>query len=167
MYPEMYGYKEEVEAKSKCRPIHRYNRLERFKHTLDQLLGCKGNVGDDIMKLMDGVDVNWESIRQVLKQYKKPKLYNQIPLIIRKLGKGNCIEFENFHESYICILKEFNRIHYKFNSRDYERKRYFPNLRFVALKLIEKYGGKFLIDIPFIRTKRKFKILEKIINECS
>jgi len=156
-----------VEAKSKCRPIHRYNRLERFKNTLDQLLGCRGNVSDDVMLLMDGVQINWENIRRVLKKSKLPKLYNQIPLIIRKLGKGNCIEFENFHQSYIAILKEFNRIHYKFNCKEYERKRYFPNLRFVALKLIEKYGGKFLIDIPFIRTKRKYKVLEKIINECT
>jgi hypothetical protein len=119
------------------------------------------------MLLMDGVQINWENIRRVLKKSKLPKLYNQIPLIIRKLGKGNCIEFENFHQSYIAILKEFNRIHYKFNCKEYERKRYFPNLRFVALKLIEKYGGKFLIDIPFIRTKRKYKVLEKIINECT
>jgi len=119
------------------------------------------------MELMDGIEVNWENIRRVLKQNKLPKLYNQIPLIIRKLGFGNCIEFENFHKSYIGILKEFNEIHYKFNCKEYKKKRYFPNLRFVALKLIEKYGGKFLIEIPFIRTKRKYKILENIINECS
>jgi hypothetical protein len=48
-----------------------------------------------------------------------------------------------------------------------DERKYFPNLRFVALKLIEKYGGKFNLKIPFIRTRRKFKILEKIINECS
>jgi len=156
-----------VEAKSKCRPIHRYNRLERFKNTLDQLLGCRGNVSDDVMELMEGVQVNWENIRRVLKQNKLPKLYNQIPLIIRKLGFGNCIEFENFHQSYIEILKEFNQIHYNFNQLQNCNRRYFPNLRFVALKLIEKYGGKFLFDIPFIRTKRKYKILETIINECN
>jgi hypothetical protein len=166
-WPTEYGYKEEIEAKQKCRPIHRYNRLERFKNTLDQLLGCRGNISDEIMLLMDGVGFSWEKIRRILKQNKLPKLYNQIPLIIRKLGFGNCIEFENFHKSYIGILKEFNQIHYNFNLKKGDKRKYFPNLRFVALKLIEKYGGKFNLKIPFIRTRRKFKILEKIINECS
>jgi hypothetical protein len=119
------------------------------------------------MLLMDGVKFNWESIRSVLKKHKLPKLYNQIPLIARKLGFGNCIEFENFHQSYIGILKEFNRIHYKFNLMKGDARKYFPNLRFVALTLIKKWGGKFNLKIPFIRTRRKFKILEQIINECS
>lgn len=161
----MYGYKEEIEAKSKCRPIHRYNRLERFKNTLDQLLGWRGKINDEIMDLMDGVDGSWESIRRVLKQHKIPKLYNQIPLILRKLGFGNCIEFKDSHNSYIAILKEFNEIHYKFNLKNSTKRKYFPNLRFVALKLIEKYGGEFKIKIPFIRTRRKLGHLEKIIKE--
>lgn len=166
-WPTEYGYKEEVEAKLKCRPIHRYNRLERFKNTLDQLLGCRGNISDQVMILMQDVEINWESIRQVLKTNKLPKLYNQIPLIIRKLGNGNCIEFENFHKSYIGILKEFNSIHYKFNLKKGDDRKYFPNLRFVALILIEKWGGKFNLQIPFIRTRRKYKILENVIKECS
>ncbi len=116
---------------------------------------------------MINVNFDWESIRKILKNHRLPKLYNQIPLICRKLGFGNCIEFIDFHKSYISILKEFNEIHYKFNLMKGDERKYFPNLRFVALKLIEKYGGKFNLKIPFIRTRRKFKILEKIINECS
>lgn len=114
---------------------------------------------------MNGVDGSWESIRRILKQHKIPKLYNQIPLIIRKLGFGNCIEFKDSHKSYISILKEFNEIHYKFNLKNSNERKYFPNLRFVALKLIEKYGGEFKIKIPFIRTRRKLVHLEKIIKE--
>jgi hypothetical protein len=166
-WPTEYGYKEEIEAKQKCRPIHRYNRLERFKNTLDQLLGCRGNISDQVMELMDGVKFDWEEIRSILKKNRLPKLYNQIPLIGRKLGFGNCIEFEDFHKAYIGILKEFNMIHYKFNLMKGDNRKYFPNLRFVALTLIKKWGGKFNLKIPFIRTRRKFKILEKIINECS
>lgn len=163
----MYGYKEQIEAKQKCRPIHRYNRLERFKNTLDQLLGCRGNISDNVMELMKNVKFNWEQIRKILKKEKLPRLYNQIPLICRKLGFGNCIEFEDFQKSYIGILKEFNRIHYKFNLMKGDERKYFPNLRFVALKLVQKWGGKFNLKIPFIRTRRKLKILDQIINECS
>lgn len=165
-WPAEYGYKEEMEAKLRVRPIHRYNRLERFKNTLDQLLGCRGNVNDNVMRLMINVS-DWESVRKILKSNKLPKLYNQIPLILRKLGFGNCIEFDNFHTSYVNILKEFNIMHYNFNLQRGCEKRYFPNLRFVALKLIEKHGGKFNLKIPFIRTKRKYKVLEKIIKDCS
>ena len=161
----MYGYVEEQEAKSRCRPIHRYNRLERFKNTLDQLLGCRGKISDKVMDLMHGVKCDWESVRKILKKNKITRLYNQIPLILRKLGFGNCIEFDDFHKSYIGILKEFNTIHYNFDMKKQKRK-YFPNLRFVALTLIKKWGGEFKIKIPFIRTKRKLEPLEKIINEC-
>jgi hypothetical protein len=118
------------------------------------------------MLLMKDVEGKWESVRKVLKQHKIARLYNQIPLIIRKLGFGNCIEFENFHSSYIAILKDFNHLHYKFNLKKGTDRRYFPNLRFVALKLIEKHGGEFKIEIPFIRTRRKLGPLEKIINDC-
>lgn len=114
---------------------------------------------------MYGVDVSWENIRRILKQHKIPKLYNQIPLIIRKLGFGNCIEFKDSHKSYIGILKEFNEIHYKFNLKKNCERKYFPNLRFVALKLIEKWGGEFLVKIPFIRTQRKLSHLEQIIKD--
>jgi len=152
-----------MEAKQKCRPIHRYNRLERFKNTLDQLLGCRGRISDNVMEMMGGLK-DWESIRQVLKRHKLSKLYNQIPLIIRKLGLGNCVVFEDFHKSYIGILKEFNMMHYKFNLAKGDDRKYFTNLRFVALTLIEKWGGKFKIDIPFIRTRRKLGPLKKIIN---
>lgn len=154
-----------MEAKSRCRPIHRYNRLERFKHTLDQLLGCKGRIDDSVMSLMQGVVCNWESIRKILKVNRLPKLYNQIPLIIRKVFKRKCIEFENFGKSYTKILKEFHMIHYNFNLANDGK--YFPNLRFVALKLIEKHGGKFNIEIPFIRTKRKLAGLNKILMRCA
>lgn len=153
-----------MEARQKCRPIHRYNRLERFKNTLDQLLGCRGRISDEIMEMMQGVPGTWESIRKILKREKIRKLYNQIPLILRKLGFGNCIEFQDFHKSYVDILKEFNTLHYKFNLKK-EGRKYFPNLRFVALTLIEKHGGEFKIKIPFIRTKRKLGPLNQLINE--
>jgi hypothetical protein len=161
------GWKEEVEARGKCRPIHHYNRIERFKNTLDQLLGCRGEISDGVMALMNGVECNWEAIRAILKRHKFPKLYNQIPLIIRKMGGGNCIQFENFHSAYVGMLKEFAKIHYTFNLKRRDEKKYFPNLRFVALVLVERWGGKFNITIPFIRTKRKLKLLYEIINECS
>ena len=163
----MYGYKEETEAKQKCRPIHRYNRVERFKNTLDQLLGCRGFVSDDIMKMMQGVNGKWNDVRAILKSNRVTKMYNQIPLILRKLGFGNCIEFENFNQAYKSILLDFKGINHRFDLKRNGIKKYFPNLRFVALMLVEKWGGKFRIEIPFIRTKRKLGPLLKIINEYS
>jgi len=166
-WPKVYGYVEENEARSRCRPIHRYNRVERFKNTLDNLLGCRGCVSDDVMKLMHGVKGEWNAIRAILKNNRVTRMYNQIPLILRKLGFGNCIEFENFNESYKAILLDFKGIHHRFDLKRDGMKKYFPNLRFVALTLIKKWGGHFKIDIPFIRTKRKLAPLIKVINEFS
>jgi hypothetical protein len=83
------------------------------------------------------------------------------------LGFGNCIEFEEFGTAYKGILNDFQKIHYNFDLKRNGAKKYFPNLRFVALTLIKKWGGRFRIKIPFIRTRRKLAPLEKIINECS
>ena len=154
-----------MEARQSCRPIHHYDRLERFKSTLDQLLGCRGKISDEIMDLMVGVKISWESIRRVLKSNQIRKLYNQIPLIIRKLTGKSCIEFTDFSSSYSSILKQFQKIHYRFNLDKGDEKKYFPNLRFVALTLIKLNGGRVNWKIPFIRTKRKLARLESIIKE--
>jgi hypothetical protein len=164
----MYGYKEQQEARSRVRPIHRYNRFERFKNTLEDLLGVRGKVPEKVLALIP-TDCDWEIVRRILKENKAIRYYNQIPHIIYVKTGIQVVKFHDRHLSYKEILKKFNEMTFRFEStgirKKYKRK-YFPNLRFVALTLIEEYGGEFSITIPFIRTPRKVNVLNKILIDC-
>lgn len=164
----MYGWKEQQEAKSRVRPIHRYNRFERFKNTLQELLGVRGTVPSTVLELIP-IECDWEIIRKILKQNQLTKYYNQIPHIIFVKTGVQPVTFENRHDSFNAILQRFMEMTFKFDTmglrKKYDRK-YFPNLRFVALTLIEEYGGEFNIKIPFIRTARKVGTLNKILIDC-
>lgn len=83
---------ESVEHRAKrIRPVHRYNRVERFEFVLGQLLGLRGHVPEEIVEMCEEVDrdkrVVWDSVRGVLKANGKRKYYNRIPGIIWRLGK--------------------------------------------------------------------------------
>lgn len=164
----MYGWKEWQEAKSRVRPIHRYNRFERFKNTLQELLGVRGTVPQSVLDLIPD-QCDWEIIRKILKSNQLTRYYNQIPHIIFVKTGVQPVSFENRHLSFNAILEKFMEMTWKFDTlglrKKYSRK-YFPNLRFVALTLIEEFGGKFNITIPFIRTQRKVGILNKILIDC-
>jgi hypothetical protein len=62
------------------------------------------------------------------------------------------------------IVADFGRMHFMFNNGVCKKwgVAYFPNLRFVALKLLEKKGVTFEYRIPFIRTMSKRKPLEEM-----
>jgi hypothetical protein len=41
-------------------------------------------------------------------------------------------------------------------------RKYFPNLRYVALRLLVDHGAVFEYDVPLLKTKRKLKGMEEI-----
>jgi hypothetical protein len=139
--------------------IHRYDRLARFKSTLYQLIGFKGNVPEQIILL---VQVNlkkhnnlWNDVRFILKQNKHQKYYDQIPFILFKLNFGKLFDIKN--ETVSLLILDFLKIQDKFDRLKTElKRRYFPNIRFIVFKMLEaqsilpNYG-----PIPFARTRRK------------
>lgn len=149
------------------RPIHRYNRLLRFKNTLLNLLGERGNVPDHVMNMVksfmkkDSKDP-WNDCRKILKHYKQRDYYDNIPFILKhlklfntfKIGKEFCLE--NILNSYKGFVVEFEK-----KKKEYKRV-YFPNMRYIALKLLKSFGLEPSYKIPFARTARKNVLLDKI-----
>lgn len=141
------------------RPVHRYCRLERFRGVLNELIGMSGKVKQEVVDELEfllGYDhldskTVWNVIREWLKSRGLRKYYNRIPQIIFRLGypvlEGYSVE------KYWWILEDFEKMHKKF-----EKKKgvvYFPNLRFISFKLMEKYGIRYTFHVPMVRTKRK------------
>lgn len=151
------------------RPIHRYNRVERFEFTLAQILGLRGDVPYYVMAVMCYADKTPEkafnSIRAILKHYRYSKYYNRIPQIMFRLGIGSVFEWDKTGQTYQNIINDFKQLHTIFETKEKRSKwnrKYFPSLRFIAVKLLERYGATCNFPIDFIRTKRKQKLLKEI-----
>lgn len=150
------------------RPIHRYSRIERFHFTLCYLVGYKGSVPEKVLVACAHVPLNrktiWNDIKMILKKNKWSIYYNRISLIINSLGLSIT---ENMNNTiFEAILHDFQELHNLFEAskkKEWNR-RYFLNLKFVALKLLDKYQIKFKVDIPLIKTQRKLKILNDFWN---
>lgn len=161
-HPLVNDYQTETETFT--RPIHRYNRLERFTSTLKQLLGLKGNVPINIINSCLHVTLDpatiWNDIRHILKKQKARKYYNSIPYIIKQLGIDTT---ENIlsNNTYLQILKDFKYMQDRFR----QHSGYFPNIRYVVLKLLERHNVALMFDIPLIRTKSKLEGLDVLFNK--
>lgn len=147
-------------------PVHRYDRVARFKHTLLTLLGEKNNIPTQVLAvvktfLKDDKDI-WNDTRRILKHYKFSKFYNQIPSILRLIGYPRCFpqitanKLEDILNDFKIFVSKYDQLKQKF------KRNYFPNLRYIALKLLELHSIKSIYNIPFIRTKRKNKVLNMI-----
>lgn len=149
------------------RKIHRYSRLARFKVCLFNILGERGNIPSYIISMVknylkpNSID-KWNDTRKLLKHFKQRKYYDQIPAILRSLSYGRCfpsltsLQFE-------AIINDFKSLSEKFDRVKKEHLRtYFPNIRFIVLKLLELHGIRPNYPIPFVRTSRKMKSLEAL-----
>lgn len=175
--PDLYGYTNYIVIDNvqeyvtdykmgedrKLRPIHRYNRKDRFVFILCQLLGLRGFVPDEIVEECRGCR-SWEEIRKVLKSLKKSKYYNRIPFIMKRLGLPQPVSLDITNDMFRMIVDDFLTIQFKIDTMNTGRK-YFPSLRYIAIKLIESYGGE--CNVEFIRTKRKFVSLNTLWAKIS
>jgi hypothetical protein len=151
-----------------CRQIHRYDRTKRFESILYQLIGHRGNVDlkDLIYIRNQGVDPNpnyiWNSIREILKRGKLQKYYNRIPSIIQMLGIKLKIDVGKGSDLVYEIVRDFSQMQELFISTKPPDRKYFPNLRFIALRMLETYGATFEFNITRVRTRRKLKPLDDL-----
>jgi hypothetical protein len=149
------------------RPIHRYCRKQRFANTLHQLLGDKGKVPEWVVAIVKTYlkpgDM-WNNTRNILKHYKLRLYYNRIPFIIQQITKTNSSQPVH-SEQYRAVMADFDRFCYLFDTHKHTfQRKYFPNMRFMVLKLIERHGIQLNYTIPLTRTMRKRKDLEFIWN---
>jgi len=141
---------------------HFYSRPERFRGILFQLLGIRYSkthfdVVDEISEYDEDPNKVWKSIRSVLKNLGRSKFYNEIPSLLKHLKYPLSIKLEQ--KSVLKIIKDFERMSSKFDKNN-TTKKYFPSLRFVALKLLKIHGAVFEYTIPMVMTRRKEKELE-------
>jgi hypothetical protein len=149
------------------RKIHRYSRVARFKVCLFNLLGERGIIPPHVLSMVrsylkpNSMD-KWNDTRKLLKHYKQRKYYDQIPSILKCLSYGRCfpslnsLQFEAIINDFMCLSDRFDR-----TKKDYDRI-YFPNIRFIVLKLLEMHGIKPNYPIPLVRTSRKMKSLQEL-----
>ena len=116
MSPMVTDYHMEQERRGSLRPIHHYDRIERFQSTLYQLIGCRGKVPNEIISQIKQEGYNtdpdhiWDSIRDTLKSIPNGRLYyNRIPTILQILGYQRKIDFKDqsmfITTSVACISK--------------------------------------------------------------
>jgi len=55
------------------------------------------------------------------------------------------------------IVDEFRSMKFEHSSR-----KYFPNLRYVALRLLVDHGAMFEYHVPLLKTKRKLKGMDEL-----
>jgi hypothetical protein len=112
----------------------------------------------------------WDSIRGILKKVPKGRLYyNRIPTILQMLGYQKTINFNDQNSVVRDIVLEFKKINARYEQlkSGFSSRKYFPSLRFIAFKLLEKHGAQFEYKIPYVRTPRKEVLLESIWSEIS
>lgn len=179
-FPEHYGYTKydviaskhpvmvsdyKMEQERYFYKIHRYDRLSRFKSTMFQLIGFKGNVPEQII-LMVNTNLKkfnnlWDDVRFILKSNNCSKYYDQIPFILFKLNFGRLFDIK--HETISLLINDFLKIQDKFDHTKTElKRRYFPNIRFIVFKILEARSIIPNYHVPFVRTQRKKKSLNLI-----
>ena len=183
--PELYGFETyrvvdsrdkdfvsdfDMEHQYDLRPIHRYDRIARFKTTLLCIIGERGRVPDHVIAMVKtyikpDCDDPWNSCRRILKHYKQRLYYDRIPFILVALGYGKGFEISNGWQIEE-IINKFKLLSDKFDrTKHLYKRRYFPNMRFIVLKLLESEGVSSQYDVPVTRTRRKNVSLTKLWND--
>lgn len=155
------------------RPIHHYSREQRFKWTLRVLLGgSRDSIPLNVLTCFQRGDINWDpfkiwkSIRNALKLNGYVKYYNRIPEILRWHYYSHTIIIPktiNYEEMYTS----FKKMHYNFSKITWEKRKYFPNLRYIVLRMLKERGVIFQYHIPLLHTKSKLPILNSVWEEIN
>lgn len=162
--PRVTDWNMEQERRGSLRPIHRYSRVSRFRALLCDLMGNR-DIPKEVMDSFGGIDFTgadvYENVRKILKSKGCRKYYNSIPSLVLRM-RGQVVDFD--YKIMDQVTDDFRRMSERFD-KEYEGSRmYFPNLRYVALNLLELNGICFGFEIKKIRTPRKVGILENIFD---
>lgn len=164
------NWADEQQIDKRKRPVHRYCRKERFRFVLCQLLGCSGRISPKIFHHFINMEIShipnsllWPFLRSELKK-QGWRIYNRIPGLVGELGRSKA-RMTNL-VAYKEILDNFEKMHLVWPKVKGEfNRKYFPNLRYVALKLMRKSGIEPVIDIPLTHTPIKQQTLDEIYEK--
>ena len=104
------------------------------------------------------LDLIWDIIRKYIRKKKYSTYYNRIPSILSMFGiRGPILNNDTFQK----IIIDFNDISDAFDSFKHLLDiTYFPDIRYIILRLLDKHNVKIPYKIPFINTKRKILQLD-------
>lgn len=146
--------------RERTRPVHRYDRVKRFEWILYQILGYRGSMPEDVIELCEKCDLRgshiWASIQAILKSNGLRRYYNRIGQIIWRVTRLK-IYFKEKDRVLERIIEEFRGMQFVHQTR-----KYFPNLRYVALRMLKDHGAVFEYDVPLLKTKRKLKGMDEL-----
>ena len=159
------SYAEEVSL-PKRRPPHKYNRIERFRNILNNLMLGSGYIPQEILELVPQQLAGdmWEELRCILKQKNLRRYYNRIPGILCSSGHLK-YEMVRKPQLYDNVMSDFCELHHLFDKRKASLNRvYFPNLRYICLRLLERHDVSLPLSIPRARTSKKLASLDETFD---
>ena len=162
----------DMEQERHWKKKHRYVRKSRFKSILFNLLNIRGSVPMEIKNHIknklspqkSSPSKIWNSVRAILKELNLTRKYfNLIPDIIK-----HCIGLSPKTEYGVIdlIIHDFHIMHSQFDDLAIQwNRKYFLNLRYVALCLINRHGIIYPYNVPILRTARKQTYLNTLMND--
>lgn len=161
--PLALNWEDEV-LQPKKRNVHRYIRYDRFRNTLAQLMVGHGDVPSYILNKLPSIKGNlWENTRQFLKKSSFRIYYNRIPSILASMGyikykPQRQRTFTDILDDFKEMDKIYDKIKHKLN------RKYFPNLRYTAVRLMQRHGIDLPYEIPRARTQKKTTSLDDLFD---
>jgi len=157
------------EQERNWRSVHRYSRIERFKTVLLDLVGGRGIIPKEVLDTVKywGIDERekkmWNSVRRILRAYGWKKYYNKIPEILRCFGAKQdeitSLQMEKVMLKFRGLSSRFDLIKRKLS------RTYFPDLRYIALRLLEEEGVQMSFEAVKLKTRRKLKEYEHVYSQ--
>ena len=148
----------------KRRPTHKYNRFERFRVVLGQLMLGAGEVPEYVLATVPKLERDgdmWEQLRVVLKGAGLRRYHNRIPGILCSLGYCNLGGDAGSARKYAAILQDFDTLTRVFSAKHSALNRvYFPSLRYICTRLMQRHAVRMPLQIPRARTSKKRAALD-------
>lgn len=156
-----------MEHQYDLRKIHRYDRIARFRSILYNLVGERGHVPPEVITVVGQyIDRKspdlWNACRKVMKHFGYRLYYNRIPVVLKELKLGQGFEVLGYPELEHIVNKFKQLVDIFYTDPKTFGRKYFPNFRYVALRLLDDEGYSPGYEIPMIRTVRKTKQLDEL-----
>jgi hypothetical protein len=154
--------------------VHHYDRVQRFTTILLQIVGDARISSKKGMKCMKKVSRNipsdidlyplpiiYQIIRNVMRHNGLKIYYNRVATV---LNEFNITDTRKHYSPELInnVIEDFKKMHFMFEKIKKDLKRtYFPNLKYVALKLLLKYGFTNPFNLKLAKTPARLLKLNK------
>jgi hypothetical protein len=178
-HPWVLSYDDEQYYRANYRPIHRYSRSYRLRWTLAHVVGHVGQAPDTVLNVVRTALAAQPSrihcrgahdfVRTQLKTLPHgSKYFLSIPWIIRRCGGPR---WQISDRVYMDVLRDAEGLHRAFdNLRQQgvlEKRRRFPKMEYVLLRLLDFHGVSSPYKVPWARTSIKRRQLAVLVSSLA